>query len=80
MIDGLLFYDGDSDDASLNPALNAAMLLERFVPMASTAEKKVAYQVCETCLRSRAAYSERIRAELRQKSSGLRPWQEFHVR
>jgi len=44
-IDGLLFFDGDSDDASLNPALNTAMLLERFVPMASNAEKKVAYQV-----------------------------------
>jgi len=45
IIDGLLFFDGDSDDASLNPALNTAMLLERFVPMASNAEKKVAYQV-----------------------------------
>ena len=44
-IDGLLFFDGDSDDASLNPALNTAMLLERFIPMASNAEKKVAYQV-----------------------------------
>ncbi|KAF8974347.1 glycoside hydrolase family 9 protein [Flammula alnicola] len=42
--DGLLFFDGDSDDASLNPALNTAMLLERFVPMASSAAKKVAYQ------------------------------------
>ncbi|KAF4619366.1 hypothetical protein D9613_005368 [Agrocybe pediades] len=41
--DGLLFYDGDSDDATLNPALNAAMLLERYVPMTSTAEKKVSY-------------------------------------
>ncbi|KAI0693824.1 Six-hairpin glycosidase-like protein [Cytidiella melzeri] len=26
---GLLYYPGDSDDASLNPALNAAMLLKR---------------------------------------------------
>ncbi|KAF5321674.1 hypothetical protein D9619_000754 [Psilocybe cf. subviscida] len=41
--DGLLYFDGDSDDASLNPALNTAMLLERFVPMATTADKKVAY-------------------------------------
>ncbi|KAF8165195.1 glycoside hydrolase family 9 protein [Crassisporium funariophilum] len=42
--DGLLYYDGDSDAASLNPALNAAMLLERFAPLTSTAEKRVAYQ------------------------------------
>ncbi|PPQ99044.1 hypothetical protein CVT24_003604 [Panaeolus cyanescens] len=42
--DGLLYYDGDSDAASLNPALNAAMLLERFVPMASNAERKISYQ------------------------------------
>ncbi|KAL4241476.1 Endoglucanase [Abortiporus biennis] len=27
---GLLYYDGDSDEASLNPALNAAMLLTRY--------------------------------------------------
>lgn len=42
---GLLYYNGDSDAASLNPALNAAMLFHRFVPLASTNEKKVAYQV-----------------------------------
>ncbi|KAJ3517988.1 hypothetical protein NLJ89_g174 [Agrocybe chaxingu] len=41
--DSLLFYDGDSDDASLNPALNAAMLLRRFAPMASSVDKRVAY-------------------------------------
>ena len=45
--DGLLYYNGDSDSASLNPALNAAMLLQRFVPLASTNEKKVAYQVSQ---------------------------------
>jgi hypothetical protein len=43
--DGLLYYDGDSDAASLNPALNAAMLLQRFAPLASTTEKRLAYQV-----------------------------------
>jgi hypothetical protein len=43
--DGLLYYDGDSDEASLNPALNAAMLLLRFAPLASTPEKKNRYQV-----------------------------------
>ena len=42
---GLLYYNGDSDAASLNPALNAAMLLYRFAPLATTNEKKVAYQV-----------------------------------
>ncbi|KAG6911710.1 hypothetical protein DXG01_007960 [Tephrocybe rancida] len=41
--DGLLFYDGDSDDASLNPALNAAMLLTRYAQIASTSGKKTSY-------------------------------------
>ncbi|PFH52542.1 glycoside hydrolase family 9 protein [Amanita thiersii Skay4041] len=41
--DGLLYYDGDSDSASLNPALNAAMLMSRYAPMASTFDKKTAY-------------------------------------
>ncbi|KAI0068914.1 glycoside hydrolase family 9 protein [Artomyces pyxidatus] len=40
---GLLWYPGDSDDASLNPALNAAMLLTRYAPMASTPEKQASY-------------------------------------
>ncbi|OJA20892.1 hypothetical protein AZE42_00902 [Rhizopogon vesiculosus] len=40
---GLLYYDGDSKDASLNPALNAAMLLTRYVPLASTQSKKNDY-------------------------------------
>ncbi|KAF8743807.1 hypothetical protein AX14_000218 [Amanita brunnescens Koide BX004] len=41
--DGLLYYDGDSDSASLNPALNAAMLMARYAPMASTPSKKSLY-------------------------------------
>ncbi|KAJ7095252.1 glycoside hydrolase family 9 protein [Mycena belliarum] len=41
--DGLLYYPGDSNDASLNPALNAAMLLSRYAPMASTPDKRAAY-------------------------------------
>ncbi|KAJ7699945.1 Six-hairpin glycosidase-like protein [Mycena rosella] len=41
--DGLLYYPGDSDDATLNPALNAAMLLTRYSQMASTPERQAAY-------------------------------------
>ncbi|KAJ6539213.1 glycoside hydrolase family 9 protein [Mycena capillaripes] len=41
--DGLLYYPGDSDDATLNPALNAAMLLARYAPMASTSDKGASY-------------------------------------
>ncbi|TFK55840.1 family 9 glycosyl hydrolase [Heliocybe sulcata] len=41
---GLLYYDGDSDEASLNPALNAAMLMTRYAPMASSPQKKWSYQ------------------------------------
>ncbi|KAG6332985.1 hypothetical protein ID866_6101 [Astraeus odoratus] len=40
---GLLYYPGDSDEASLNPALNAAMLLNRYVPLASTQKRKQDY-------------------------------------
>ncbi|KZP24536.1 glycoside hydrolase family 9 protein, partial [Athelia psychrophila] len=41
---GLLWYDGDSDDASLNPALNAAMLMSRYAIMATTSSKQTTYQ------------------------------------
>ncbi|KAH7887884.1 glycoside hydrolase family 9 protein [Phlebopus sp. FC_14] len=40
---GLLYYPGDSDDASLNPALNAAMLLNRYVPLATTQSRQQDY-------------------------------------
>ncbi|KAG7449351.1 glycoside hydrolase family 9 protein [Guyanagaster necrorhizus] len=40
---GLLYYPGDSDEASLNPALNAAMLLTRYAPMASSSGKTASY-------------------------------------
>jgi endoglucanase len=43
---GLLYYPGDSTDASLNPALNAAMLMLRYAPMASSSQKTQTYQVC----------------------------------
>ncbi|KAG2058833.1 glycoside hydrolase family 9 protein [Suillus hirtellus] len=41
---GLLYYKGDSDDASLNPSLNAAMLLTRYVPLASTQSRRNDYR------------------------------------
>ncbi|TFK29350.1 9 glycosyl hydrolase [Coprinopsis marcescibilis] len=40
---GLVFWSGDSDHASLNPALNAAMLMHRYAPMATSEEKKKSY-------------------------------------
>ncbi|KAL7410654.1 putative endoglucanase E-4 precursor [Mrakia frigida] len=40
---GLLYYEGDSDAASLNPALNAAMLMLRYAPMASSTAKGESY-------------------------------------
>jgi len=40
---GLLWYNGDSDDASLNPALNAAMLLTRYAPLATSSNRTTAY-------------------------------------
>ncbi|XP_006460205.1 hypothetical protein AGABI2DRAFT_150171 [Agaricus bisporus var. bisporus H97] len=40
---GLLYYNGDSDEASLNPAMNAAMLLTRYAPYASSPDKRNSY-------------------------------------
>ena len=42
-VGGLLYYDDDSDDASLNPSLNAAMLLTRYVPLATTQSRRNDY-------------------------------------
>lgn len=52
-IGGLLYYNGDSDDASLNPALNAAMLLTRYAPYASSTDKRAAYLVSSLLLTPR---------------------------
>ncbi|KAL1740949.1 glycoside hydrolase family 9 protein [Schizophyllum fasciatum] len=37
---GLLYYDGDSDSCSLNPALNAAMLMAKYAPLASDKQRQ----------------------------------------
>lgn len=42
---GLLYYDGDSDDASLNPAIAAAVLMLKYAPMASSEDKGNTYVV-----------------------------------
>jgi hypothetical protein len=42
---GLLWYPGDSDSDSLNPALNAAMLLTRYAQIATTQDKAKSYLV-----------------------------------
>lgn len=41
---GLLFYNGDSDQASLNPAIAAATLLLRYAPLASSDDKRQKYR------------------------------------
>lgn len=41
---GLLWYDGDSDSASLNPAANAAQLMFMYAPMATSQSKTSKYQ------------------------------------
>lgn len=45
LLDGLLFYEGDSDAASLNPSLNAAMLMTRYASIASSGAKQASYIV-----------------------------------
>lgn len=42
-VGGLLFYEGLSDEASLNPALNLAMLLNLYSPLASSQSKSWSY-------------------------------------
>ena len=46
---GLLWYDGASDTNSLNPALNAAMLLVRYAPLATSSGKTNNYMVLRSC-------------------------------
>ncbi|KAG8905063.1 hypothetical protein FRB99_000752 [Tulasnella sp. 403] len=41
---GLLFYNGDSDPNSLNPAMNAAQLMFMYAPMATSSDKTSTYQ------------------------------------
>ncbi|KLO10154.1 family 9 glycosyl hydrolase [Schizopora paradoxa] len=41
---GLLWYNGDSDEASLNPALNAAMLMSLYSPFATSSSKSSSYE------------------------------------
>jgi endoglucanase len=40
---GLLYYPGDSDPNSLNPALNAAMLMTRYSALTSNQNKRATY-------------------------------------
>lgn len=42
-IGGLLYYPGDSDSNSLNPALNAAMLMRRYAGFATSDDKRNTY-------------------------------------
>lgn len=44
-VGGLLYWDGDSDQASLQPAMAAALLLLKYAPMASSAAKTNQYNV-----------------------------------
>lgn len=41
---GLLYYDGDSDEASLNPAIAAATLMLHYAPIASSDDRKSKYR------------------------------------
>lgn len=43
---GLLYYEGSSTLASLNPALNSAMLLVKYASLATSDSKKNDYLVC----------------------------------
>ena len=41
---GLLYFPGDSNSASLNPALNIAMLMLHYAPMATTTSRTSSYE------------------------------------
>lgn len=40
---GLLYYDGDSNDASLNPAMNVVQIMIRYYPFATSSQKSQQY-------------------------------------
>ena len=40
-----MYFEGDSNQASLNPALNVAMLMARYAPLATTTSKTESYNV-----------------------------------
>jgi len=42
---GMVYFDGDSDEASLQPALGVATLLLRYAPLASSNDKRDSYVV-----------------------------------
>ena len=42
---GLVYYKGDSDPGSLNPAMAFTMLLLKYAPMASSSDKRDSYTV-----------------------------------
>jgi endoglucanase len=48
---GLIWYGGSSDFCSLAPALNAAMLLIRYAPLASSSKRKNDYMVLGSLIR-----------------------------
>ena len=48
---GLLWYDGSSEFNSLIPALNAAMLLIRYAPLATSSKKTTDYMVLRSLIR-----------------------------
>ena len=45
---GLLYYDGDSDLASLNPSMSAATLMLHYAPMATNSSTGDGYRVSWT--------------------------------
>ena len=45
LLGGMLYYDGDSQQASLNIAMAAAMLMWKYAPMASSKDKQSQYEV-----------------------------------
>ncbi|CAK5275709.1 unnamed protein product [Mycena citricolor] len=77
---GLLYYDGDSNDASLNPALNAAMLLERYSSMASSSGKMSSYRVGLAYWQIADPDAYYVLSELRPSPARLRAGEQSHVR
>ena len=75
MTGGLLYWNGDSDEASLNPAMAAAVLMYKYAPMASSPAKTTSYNVGLLTVEYRS-----LLAELREDSAGLRHGEESDER
>jgi hypothetical protein len=76
---GLLWYNGVSDSASLNPALNTAMLMTRYASLASTDSKAQSYLVSFCNIHLVTGAASYVLSDVCQIAVGLRLRKQSHA-